>query len=149
MKTTHELGKELLALPNVPVVVEYWCSDNRQEPVPLMTEYDPEGTAMICQGQTNGHIAQEPKPRPTRWIRNIKEGHIHADGCGADAGGAGGICCTCGMEMSHGWDTVCKGCGDLMCYHHSFVNAERKWWFCSKCAPAGAINADSPEYTQP
>jgi len=49
MKTTHELARELLELPDVPVKVEYWTADADSEPVALMTEYDPEGTAMICQ----------------------------------------------------------------------------------------------------
>lgn len=49
MKTTHQLAAELMALPDVPVVVEMWTRD---EPFAKMTLYDPEGTAMIVSKST-------------------------------------------------------------------------------------------------
>ncbi len=48
-KTTHELAAELLALPNVPVVVELWGEMDGYEMVAKMTKYDPDKTAIICQ----------------------------------------------------------------------------------------------------
>lgn len=45
MKTTHQVARELLALPDVPLKVELWCGwDN---PKAVMSQYDPEGTAFI------------------------------------------------------------------------------------------------------
>ena len=49
MKTTHELAQELLALPNVPLVVEGWCRQRGLVLTAVMTEYDPEGTAILVQ----------------------------------------------------------------------------------------------------
>lgn len=48
-KTTHEMARELLTLPDVPLVVEMWCAMDGYECVAKMTEYDPTGTAIICQ----------------------------------------------------------------------------------------------------
>lgn len=45
MKTTHQLARELLALPDVPVKVEMWCGWD--DPTAVMSDYDPEGTAFI------------------------------------------------------------------------------------------------------
>ena len=45
MKTTHELARELLALPDVPVLVELWCGWHN--PTAVMSGCDPEGTAFI------------------------------------------------------------------------------------------------------
>ena len=50
MKTTHQMARELLALPDVRLVIEGWCMTwDRPEMVADMTEYDPEGTAIIWQ----------------------------------------------------------------------------------------------------
>ncbi len=49
MKTTHQIAMDLLALPDVPLVIEMWCVMDGYETVARMTEYDPEGTAIICQ----------------------------------------------------------------------------------------------------
>jgi hypothetical protein len=50
MKTTHEIARELLALPDVPLVVEGWTTEwVGHEMVAEMTEYDPKGTAIIWQ----------------------------------------------------------------------------------------------------
>lgn len=50
MKTTHQIARELLALPDVRLVVEYWIMLGEEyEMVAEMTEYDTEGTAIIQQ----------------------------------------------------------------------------------------------------
>lgn len=54
-KTTHEMANELLALPDVPLVIEMWCEMERHEMTASMTSYDPEGTAIIW---------QKPDPEP-------------------------------------------------------------------------------------
>lgn len=46
MKTTHQLAKELLALPDVPLEVEGWCGGDI---IAKMTRYDPEGTAILVE----------------------------------------------------------------------------------------------------
>jgi hypothetical protein len=51
-KTTHEMAQSLLALPDVPLVVEAWCQMEHYEMVAEMTEYDPSGTAIIWQKPT-------------------------------------------------------------------------------------------------
>jgi hypothetical protein len=61
MKTTHDIAKELLALPNVKLVVEGWCEVGGHETTAEMTEYDPDGTAILVQAprssQPNSRIA--------------------------------------------------------------------------------------------
>lgn len=47
--TTHEMAKQLLALPNVRLVIEMWCVESDKQMVAEMTAYDPEGTAIIWQ----------------------------------------------------------------------------------------------------
>jgi hypothetical protein len=48
--TTHEMARQLLALPDVPLLIEGWCTVSTvSEIVAEMTEYDPEGTAIIWQ----------------------------------------------------------------------------------------------------
>ena len=47
-KTTHQMAAELLALPDVPLEIEMWCRMDGYEQVAKMTEYDPDGTAIIC-----------------------------------------------------------------------------------------------------
>lgn len=61
MKTTHQLARELYLLPDVPVVIEYWASIQGHEPTALMTEYDPDGTAIIVQYP----VKDSPKKRPS------------------------------------------------------------------------------------
>jgi hypothetical protein len=51
VKTTHQLAEEMLQLPDVPVVVEGWCTMESFEMVCVMTEYDPDGTAIIMQAE--------------------------------------------------------------------------------------------------
>lgn len=48
-KTTHELAKELLDLPDVSVGVELWCERENYEPVAVMTQYVPDDRAIIVQ----------------------------------------------------------------------------------------------------
>lgn len=57
MKTTHQVGRELLALPDVPLHIEYWCRLEGDEPIPQMTEWDPQGTAILRMGKP-------PPPKP-------------------------------------------------------------------------------------
>lgn len=47
--TTHEMAKQLLDLPDVELVIEMWCIMPNHVPQAEMTEYDPEGTAIIWQ----------------------------------------------------------------------------------------------------
>ena len=49
MKATHELAQELLALPNVPLVVEGWCRQPGLVLTAVMAEYDPDGEAILVQ----------------------------------------------------------------------------------------------------
>jgi len=51
MKTTHEIARELLKLPDVPLLVEGWCRANDEEIEARMTAYDPEGTAILVMGK--------------------------------------------------------------------------------------------------
>ena len=48
-KTTHEMAQELLKLPDVPLHIEMWCSMSGHEMIAEMTDYDPDGTAIIWQ----------------------------------------------------------------------------------------------------
>jgi len=53
MKTTHQMARELLSLPDVRLVIELWIMQSEDcEMVAEMTEYDPEGTAIILQKPT-------------------------------------------------------------------------------------------------
>lgn len=49
MKTTHELAKDLLALKDVPVVIEYWVQMEGFDPMVGMSECYDEPTAIIFQ----------------------------------------------------------------------------------------------------
>jgi hypothetical protein len=49
MKKTHEMARELLFLPDVPLLIETWCRMPNHEPAAVMTEFDPKGTAIIMQ----------------------------------------------------------------------------------------------------
>jgi hypothetical protein len=44
MKTSHQLAKELLALPDLPISVEMWC---RETPVPKLVDHG-EKEIMLC-----------------------------------------------------------------------------------------------------
>lgn len=57
MKTTHELARELLALPDVPVLVELWCGWHN--PTAVMTEYDLEGKAIIVNRDETEKVIHE------------------------------------------------------------------------------------------
>lgn len=48
-KTTHQMARELLGLPDVRLVIEMWCDMENREMSADMTEYDPDGTAIIWQ----------------------------------------------------------------------------------------------------
>jgi len=52
MKTTHQVARELLALPDVKLTVELWVDRQNHQLAVEMTEYDPEGTAIIWQKPT-------------------------------------------------------------------------------------------------
>ena len=49
MKITHEVARELLELPDVPLAIEMRCILRGYEITACMTEYDPEGTAILVQ----------------------------------------------------------------------------------------------------
>jgi hypothetical protein len=69
MKTTHELARELLTLPDVPLVIEMWCRMDGHEMAAEMTEYDPAGTAIIWQRPISFASASSgsaPSPSPAR-----------------------------------------------------------------------------------
>lgn len=62
MKTTHQIAAELLALPDVPLVIEGWCMMDNHEMVAKITDYC-DGTAIIM---------QKPDPRlPRRTMRDF------------------------------------------------------------------------------
>jgi hypothetical protein len=48
MKTTHQIARELLALPDVELVIEGWCPMDNHEMVAEITSYD-ENTVIIWQ----------------------------------------------------------------------------------------------------
>lgn len=48
-KTTHTLALELLALPDVPILIEGWICHAGTEIVAKMTNYDPTGTAILVE----------------------------------------------------------------------------------------------------
>lgn len=52
-KTTHEMARELLLLPDVPLVIDGWCEMDGYEMVADMTLYDPDGTAIIWYKRAN------------------------------------------------------------------------------------------------
>ena len=61
--TTHEMAKQLLALPDVPLVIEGLVTMTwSHETVAEMTGYDPEGTAIIWQKPIKP--TWTPKPTP-------------------------------------------------------------------------------------
>lgn len=66
MKTTHQIAKELLALPDVPLVIEGWVgmSSYGHETIAVMTEYDPTGTAILVQRPTAEAAA--------KWMREAR-----------------------------------------------------------------------------
>jgi hypothetical protein len=61
MKTTHQLAKELLALPDVDLVVEGWCQMRGHELAAKMTQYDPDGTVILIQECVDKKVAEEMK----------------------------------------------------------------------------------------
>lgn len=63
-KTTHEMARELLALPDVPLEVELWCNMSGHECSAVMTDYDPTGTAIICQVRQNDTEPNQTKQEP-------------------------------------------------------------------------------------
>lgn len=65
MKTTHELARELLSLPDVRVVIELWCSMEGYEPTAIMTDYDSH-TAIIVQRPT--FFAKLTDTQPTKRV---------------------------------------------------------------------------------
>lgn len=69
MKTTHQLAKELLTLPDVQLVVEYWIMmDSTHEIVAEMTKYDPKNTAIIWQKPNNAKSAKRGYSKSTRVV---------------------------------------------------------------------------------
>lgn len=48
-KTTHQIARELLLLPDVELVIEGWCQMQGYTMTAAMTNYDPEGTAILWQ----------------------------------------------------------------------------------------------------
>ena len=42
MKTTHQIAKELLGLPDVRLCVEMWCLQDYEEIIAKMAEYENE-----------------------------------------------------------------------------------------------------------
>ena len=69
MKTTHDIAKELLALPNVPLVIEGWCEMRGHETTVQMTGYDPEGTAIMVQKCVDEKVAAETR----QWMKDHTE----------------------------------------------------------------------------
>jgi hypothetical protein len=69
MKTTHDIACELLALPNVPLKVEGWCEMRGHEMVAQMTEYDPEGAAILMQKCVDEAVATETR----QWMKDHTE----------------------------------------------------------------------------
>ena len=61
---THELAKQLLALPDVPVVIEGWVPMRGYETTAKMTEYDPEGQAIIVQKCVDPKAEEEMR----KWV---------------------------------------------------------------------------------
>lgn len=62
MKTTHQMAKELLELPDVPLVIEGWCKMDNHEMVVEITDYSDEEAI----------IWQKPDPRlPPRTIEDF------------------------------------------------------------------------------
>ena len=61
-KTTHEMARELLALPDLPLHIEMWCEMDNHEMTASITDYDP-GHAIIW---------QKPDPRlPPRTVEDF------------------------------------------------------------------------------
>lgn len=59
MKTTHQIAKELLALPDVKLIVEGWCSRQGYELTAKMTQCDPSGTAILVQKCVDDKVSKE------------------------------------------------------------------------------------------
>lgn len=49
MKTTHELAKELMELPDMEIVVEGWISHRGYEIAAVRSGFDPERVAILVQ----------------------------------------------------------------------------------------------------
>jgi len=47
MKTTHEIARDLLALPDVPLLVEGWCEMNNHEVAVKMRDADETGAILF------------------------------------------------------------------------------------------------------
>lgn len=58
--TTHEMARQLLALPDVPLHIEMWCQMEGYEMMARMTEFDPEGTAIIMQERVDPDALKLP-----------------------------------------------------------------------------------------
>ena len=69
MKTTHQIAKELLALPDVKLVVEGWCDMAGHELTAKMTGYDPENTAILIQGCVDPAVEEEM----LQWMKDHAE----------------------------------------------------------------------------
>jgi hypothetical protein len=62
MKTTHQIAAELLALPDIPLIIEGWCVMDNHEMVAKITDYC-DNTAIIM---------QKPDPRlPPRTVKDF------------------------------------------------------------------------------
>ena len=60
-KTTHQIATELLALPDIPLVIEGWCMMDNHEMIAEITSYD----------DNEAIIWQKPDPRlPPRTIKD-------------------------------------------------------------------------------
>lgn len=89
MKTTHELARELIALPDKPIKVEGWSDLEDHDVTAKMTRYDPEGTAILVQRKS-----VEPPPR-----RCIVTGCLNHTDQGTFVGE---LCLTCHRSLVSG-----------------------------------------------
>jgi hypothetical protein len=75
MKTTHQIAKELLALPDVELVIEYWVMMRPEsEMVAEMTEYDPNGTAIIWQKPKHKEYKSCKESSLLNWGQHLIDG---------------------------------------------------------------------------
>ena len=72
-KTTHTLAMELMRLPNVPIEIEVWCMMDGHVIKAKMTEYDPEGTAILVQEKMEKNEVSHDSA-DTRPLISMQEG---------------------------------------------------------------------------
>jgi len=67
MKTTHQIARELLALPDIPLLIEGWYRMDHHEMAASITDYDP-NRAILWQKPDSSLLPVEHPGSTWRWL---------------------------------------------------------------------------------